>query len=56
MMVEHLAEQEERVNVFLRSTRSPEQYQYDALMSLTYNGHHLDQPHLPPVPVPYERH
>ena len=38
LMVAHLAEQEERVNVFLAQYQIDlEQYQFDALMSLTYN-------------------
>ena len=38
LMVAHLAEQEERVNVFLAQHQIDlEQYQFDALMSLTYN-------------------
>ena len=39
MMAEHLAEQGERVNLFLQQYQIPlTQYQYDALMSLTYNA------------------
>ena len=38
LMVEHLADQEERVNVFLNEHQVHlEQHQFDALMSLTYN-------------------